>query len=70
MDTKKWLNDRYLFYEDIFEFKESYCLEFCLKEDLKDFVDLCFDLSIPFTCYPNYKLAITRKHLIKLIELV
>jgi len=70
MDIKKWLNDRYTFYEEIFEFKESYCLDFCLKEDLKEFIDLSFGLNIPFTFYPQYKIAIQKVHLKKLIELV
>lgn len=69
MDMKKWLNDRYIFYEEIFEFKEAYCLEFCLKEDLKEFINLCFNLNIPFTFYPQYKIAIQKIHLKKLIEM-
>ncbi|WP_141705194.1 MULTISPECIES: hypothetical protein [Methanobacterium] len=70
MDKKKWLNERYTFYEEIFEFRESYCLEFCLKEDLKEFIDSCFNLNIPFTFYPQYKIAIQKVHLKKLIEIL
>lgn len=61
-DMKKWLNDRYTFYEEIFEFGESYCLEFCLKEDLNEFIDSCFNLNIPFTFYPQYKIAFFNQH--------
>jgi len=68
MDMKKWLNEKYIFYEEIFEFNESYCLEFCIKEDLKEFIDLCFNLNIPFTFYPMYKIAIQKTHLKNLIE--
>lgn len=70
MDIKRWLNERYTFYEEIFEFKESYCLEFCLKEDLKEFIDLSFSLNIPFTFYPQYKIAIQKVHLKKLVEIL
>ena len=68
MDMKKWLNNRYTFYEEIFEFKGTYCLEFCLKEDLKEFIDLCFNLNIPYTFYPEYKVAICVEHLKLLIK--
>lgn len=67
---KKWLNSKYNFYEDIFEFNESYCLEFCLKEEVKEFIDLCYNLNIPFTFYPSYKIAIQKIHVKKLIELI
>lgn len=70
MDMKKWLNDRYMFYEEIYQFNESYCLEFCLKEDLKEFIDSCFSLNIPFTFYPGYKIAIQEIHLKSLIEVL
>lgn len=70
MDMKKWLNNRYTFYEEIFEFKDAYCLEFCIKEDLKRFIGLCFNLNIPFTFYPQYKIAIQKVHLKKFIELL
>lgn len=70
MDLKKWLNDKYMFYDEIFEFKESYCLEFCLKEDLKEFIDLCYNLNIPFTFYPMYKVAIQKIHLKELIKIL
>jgi len=63
MDLKKWLSDQYTFYEEIFEFNDSYCLEFCLKEELKEFIDSCFNLNIPFTFYPEYKIAIKKSHL-------
>lgn len=33
MNTKKWLNDRYTFFEEIFEYDDFYHLEFCLKEE-------------------------------------
>jgi hypothetical protein len=67
MDMKNWLNERYTFFEEIFEFNESYCLEFCLKEDLKEFIDLCFNLNVPFTFYPSYKLAIQKNDLKNLL---
>lgn len=70
MDYKKWLKERYVFYEEIFEFNDSYCLEFCLKEDLKEFIDLCFNLNIPFTFYPAYKVAVTKTHLKCFIEIL
>lgn len=70
MDMKNWLNERYTFFEEIFEFNESYCLEFCLKEDLKEFIDLCFNLDVPFTFYPSYKIAIHKNHLKSLINII
>lgn len=70
MDMQEWLHNNYSFYEEIFEFGESYCLEFCLKEELKQFIDLCFNMDIPFTFYPSYKIAIQKKHLKILMEMI
>ncbi len=67
IDIKKWVNEKYILYEEIFEFKECYCLEFCIKKDLKKFIDTCLKHNVPFTFYPEYKIAICIEHLKLLI---
>lgn len=68
IDTKKWLMDNFNFYEEIYEHREGYCLEFCLKNETKEFIDLCYEYNIPFTFYPEYKIAIAIHHVKLLIE--
>ncbi|MDR0912689.1 MAG: hypothetical protein LBM96_08855 [Methanobrevibacter sp.] len=71
MDTKKWLMDRYNFFEEIFEHDGYYYLDFCLKEDACSFVDLCIFNDIRFTYSPPYSLIINinlLKFLIKKID--
>lgn len=68
MNTKKWLEDRYTFFEEILEYEESYYLEFCLKEESWDFVKLCSYNDIAFTYRPPYGVAIEISYLKILIQ--
>ena len=68
MDYKKWLLERYTFYEEIFEYEGSYYLEFCLKGEAMSFVKLCCDIEIPFSYYPPYGVAIEIRNLKNLIK--
>ncbi|KZX16339.1 hypothetical protein MBCUT_08910 [Methanobrevibacter cuticularis] len=68
MDTKKWLENRYIFFEEIYEYEEIYCLEFCLKEDIGEFIKICYRFNVPFTFYSEYKIAIEKIHVESLID--
>lgn len=68
MNPKKWLKNKYIFYEDIFEYDGGYYLNFCLKEDAQNLINLCIKYDIPFTYKPPYALTLRISHLKILIK--
>lgn len=68
MNTKNWLNNKYTFFEDILEHDDYYLLNFCLKEDSLDFINLCHENDISFSFKPPYGIVIKVSYLDVLIE--
>ena len=68
MDCINWLEDNYTFFEEIFEYNESYYLEFCLNEEACSFIKLCCKYTIPFAHFPPYGIAIDVSNLELLIK--
>ncbi|MBI5679469.1 MAG: hypothetical protein HZC47_01015 [Methanobacterium sp.] len=67
---EKWIKDNWNI-EEIDLISDTYYISFWLKEDLKKFIDKCFEYDIPMTFSPPYALAIPKyklKLLIKKIE--
>lgn len=67
MDSIEWLSNRFVMW-DLFVDEGTVCADFCLKEDLKSFLEECFKYNIPYTFYPEYQLAIDLPHLGLLIK--
>ena len=68
VDSKKWLLDNYIFFEDILEREGKYYLQFCLKEDAVSFIKLCCKHNIQFTFRPLYGIAVKVAHVEMLIR--
>lgn len=62
---KKWVTDNWPV-EEIELISNTYYISFWLKEDLKNFIDKCFEHDIPMTFSPPYAVAIP-KYKLKLL---
>lgn len=70
MEIENWLLNKYSL-EEIDKIEDTYYVTFWMKEDLKKFLDKCFQLDTMFTYAPEYSVAIEEhnlKILIKKIE--
>lgn len=62
-----WLSEKYVFWE-VFQANNTYFIEFCLRENLKECIDSCYKHNIPYTFYPEYKMAIKEENLSLLMK--